>query len=57
MAVVTWQLLHTALVDWITLLLAAVSALLLFRYKTNSAWLVLGGALVGLTFTLLGERP
>ena len=54
MAVVTWQLLHTALVDWITLLLAAVSALLLFRYKTNSAWLVLGGALVGLTLTLLG---
>jgi chromate transporter len=57
MAVVTWQLLDTALVDWITLLLAAVSALLLFRYKTNSAWLVLGGALVGLTFTLLGGRP
>ena len=57
MAVVTWQLLATALVDWITLSLAAVSALLLFRYKTNSAWLVLGGALVGLTFTLLGERP
>ena len=46
-----------ALVDWITLLLAAVSALLLFRYKTNFAWLVLGGALVGLTFTLLGGRP
>ena len=43
MAVVTWQLLHTALVDWITLLLAAVSALLLFRCKTKSAWLVLGG--------------
>ena len=57
MAVVTWQLLHAALVDWITLLLAAVSALLLFRCKTNSAWLVLGGALVGLTFTLLGGRP
>ena len=57
MAVVTWQLLHAALVDWITLSLAAVSALLLFRYKTNSAWLVLGGALVGLTFTLLGGRP
>ena len=57
MVVVTWQLLHTALVDWITLILAAASALLLFRYKTNSAWLVLGGALVGLTFTLLGGRP
>ena len=57
MAVVTWQLLRTALVDWITLLLAVVSALLLFRYKTNSARLVLGGAVVGLTFTLLGGRP
>ena len=57
MVVVTWQLLHTALVDWITLILAAASALLLFRYKTNSAWLVLGGALVGLTFTLLSGRP
>ncbi|MGA7879444.1 MAG: chromate efflux transporter [Terrimicrobiaceae bacterium] len=57
MAVVTWQLLHAALVDRITLSLAAVSALLMFRCKTNSAWLVLGGALVGLTFTLLGGRP
>ncbi len=53
MAVVTFQLLRTALVDWITVLLAAVSAFLLFRYKTNSAWLVLGGALVGLTLSLL----
>jgi hypothetical protein len=33
MAVVTWQLLDTALVDWITLLLAAVSALLLFQLQ------------------------
>jgi chromate transporter len=57
MVVVTWQLLHAALVDWITFLLATVTALLLFRYKTNSAWLVLGGALVGLTFTLLGGHP
>lgn len=42
MAVVTWQLLRAAVVDWITLLLAAVSALLLFRYKTNSALSGLG---------------
>ena len=54
MAVVTWQLLRTALVDWITLLLSTLSALLLFRYKTNSAWLVLGGAFVGLAIRLLG---
>ena len=48
MGVVTCQLLRDAVVDWITLLVAAVSALLLFRYKTNSAWLVLGGAVIGL---------
>jgi chromate transporter len=57
MAVVTWYLARAALVDWITLTLATVSALLLFRYKTNSAWLVLGGAAIGLIFTLLGARP
>ncbi len=57
MAVVTLQLLRAALVDWITLLLAAVSAFWLFRYKTNSAWLVLGGALVGLALSLLHGPP
>jgi chromate transporter len=30
-----------------TIGLAVVSALLLFRWKINSAWLVLGGALIG----------
>ncbi len=48
MAVVTIQLMRAALVDWQTLLLAAISAFLLLRYKTNSAWLVSGGALAGL---------
>jgi chromate transporter len=48
MAVVTSQLLRAAVVDSITVLLAAVSAFLLFRYKTNSAWLVLGGAMIGM---------
>lgn len=52
MAVVTWQLGRTALVDWLTLGLAAMSAILLLRFKLNSAWLVLGGALVGLGKTL-----
>ena len=48
MAVVTWQLARSALVDWFTFLLAAVSAVLLMRLKVNSAWLVLGGAVIGL---------
>ena len=47
MAVVTIQLGRSALVDLPTVLLAAVSALLLMRYRVSSAWLVLGGGLVG----------
>jgi len=48
MAVVTWRLGAVALEDWLTLSLAVISALLLFRFKLNSAWLVALGALVGL---------
>ena len=47
MVVVTWQLGGAALVDGVTTLLAAVSALLLLRFRTNSAWLVLAGAAIG----------
>ena len=53
MAVVSAQLARAAIVDWTTVALAAAAALLLFRWKTNSAWLVTAGALVGtLTRTL-----
>jgi len=48
MAVVTWRLGAVALVDWLTLSLAVISAVLLIRFKLNSAWLVVGGALAGL---------
>lgn len=48
MAVVTVQLGRAALVDGLTLALAAVSALLLLRYRLNATWLLLGGAAVGL---------
>jgi chromate transporter len=48
MAVVTWQLGHAAIRDGVTLLLALASAVLLLRFRINSAWLVLGGALAGL---------
>ncbi|PYS20263.1 MAG: chromate transporter [Acidobacteria bacterium] len=50
MAVVTWQLGHSAVVDVTSLVLAVGSAIVLFRFRVNSAWLVLGGALVGLIF-------
>ena len=48
MAGVTWQLGQEAIVDWVTLLLAVAAAILLFRFKLNSAWLVLAGGIVGL---------
>ncbi len=52
MATVTWQLGRAALVDPLTIGLALLSAVLLFRFKVNSAWLVLGGAGFGLLRTL-----
>ena len=48
MAVVTVQLARAAVVDFTTLVLAAIAGVLLLRRKVNSAWLVLGGAVVGL---------
>ena len=53
MAVVSWQLGRAALVDAVTVALASLSALLLLRYRVNSAWLVLGGAVAGIAATLL----
>jgi chromate transporter len=47
MAVVTVQLARAALVDPLTIALAVGSAILLFRFGVNSAWLVLAGAAVG----------
>jgi chromate transporter len=45
---VTVQLAQAALVDWFTVLLALISFVLLFGYKVNTTWLILGGALLAL---------
>ncbi len=50
MAAVTLQLGRSAVVDLLTAALAVVAAVLLVRFKINSAWLVLGGGLTGLLF-------
>jgi chromate transporter len=50
MVVVTWQLGRAALVDGLTVTLALVAGGLLLRYRVNSAWLILGGAVVGWCF-------
>lgn len=52
MAAVTWELGRAALVDWITVALAAASAVLLLRYRVNSVWLILGAAAFGMVSTL-----
>ena len=48
MAAVSYQLGRAAIVDWLTIGLTIASAVLLLRFRINSAWLVLGGALVGI---------
>jgi chromate transporter len=47
MAVVGAELGRAAIVDVPTGLLVVVSAAMLFRWRVNSAWLVLGGGLLG----------
>lgn len=47
MAVVSYQLARASLVDALTTSLAIASAILLLRFRTNSACLVLGGAAIG----------
>jgi chromate transporter len=56
MAAVSYQLARSAMVDWLAVSLAAVSAVLLLRFRINSAWLVLGGAVIGIAASLLGVR-
>jgi chromate transporter len=56
MTVVTWQLGRAALVGPLAIVLAAVSAVLLLRFRANSAWLVLGGALIGVVATWVRVR-
>ena len=53
MATVTWQLGRAALMDWVTVGTALVATVLVFRFQMNSAWLVLGGAVVGLVAQLI----
>jgi chromate transporter len=54
MIVVSAQLARSAIVDWFTLGLAAVGALLWLRYRVNSAWLVLGAGAAGGLMAWLG---
>ncbi len=52
MTAVAWQLGTSSIIDPLTATLALVAAVLLIRFQVNSAWLVLGGAAVGLVARL-----
>jgi chromate transporter len=47
---VTFRLAGDALRGWPSWLISAVSLVLLLRWKTNPAWIVLGGGIAGLAF-------
>jgi chromate transporter len=48
MVTVTYTLAQTALVDSLTVIMAILSAVAVFRFKLNSAWLVLAGGAIGI---------
>ena len=47
MAVVAWQLGKASVTDWLTVSILVVSIVAIFRLRLNSAWLILGAAIVG----------
>ena len=53
MAGVTIQLGQSSLIDIPTAIISAVALGLLLRYKLNSTWLILGGALAGMLVSAL----
>lgn len=53
MAVVSWKLGVSAVIDIPTALLAAASLVIVFKFKINSAWLVLSGGLIGFLLSLI----
>jgi chromate transporter len=53
MAGVTFTLARDAIVDVVTALLTLLAAVALIRFRVNSAWLVLAGAIVGLAYNNL----
>jgi chromate transporter len=47
MGFVAWQLGRSAIVDWLTFLIAAVSLIAVIKFRINSVWLIAAAALVG----------
>lgn len=54
MAAVAWQLGRASIVDPLTVVISGMALLALIRFKVNSTWLIIAGALAGLLRMLLG---
>lgn len=52
MAAVTLALAQAAIIDGVTVALAVVAAVALIRFKVNSTWLILAGAVIGTIYRL-----
>lgn len=55
MATVSWGFARAAFVNLPAIVLGLVSLFLVFRYKTNPAWIVLGGATAGVLLRVFGS--
>jgi chromate transporter len=55
MAAVTWRLGRASLIDPVTAGIAVASIVVLIRFKVNSTWLIVLGAMIGLLRMLLGR--
>jgi chromate transporter len=53
MAVVSWKLGASAIIDIPTAVLAVISLFIVFRYKINSAWIVLFGGIAGFALSFI----
>ena len=53
MAAVTFQLGQASLIDLPTIIIFGLSTILLIRYKVNTTWLIIGGALIGFITSFL----
>jgi chromate transport protein ChrA len=51
---VIYTLGRAALVDWLTVVVAALSAIAVFRFQINSAGLVIAGGVIGLIAYAIG---
>ncbi len=47
MAAVTWTLGRSSIIDPMTIMIALASLILLLKFKVNSTWLIIGGAVIG----------